>query len=74
PGSREDEDALDLRNKTLMERIQSGGEAFVSGTAMGGRFALRACVLHDETDEEDIDALVEIVRREGRIVFEEERA
>ena len=73
-GSREDEDALDVRNKTLMERIQSGGEAFVSGTAMGGRFALRACVLHDETDEEDIDALVEIVRREGRIVFEEERA
>ena len=73
-GSREDLDALDLRNKALMERIQSGGEAFVSGTVMDGRFALRACVLHDETDEEDIDALVEVVRREGRIVFEEERA
>jgi aromatic-L-amino-acid decarboxylase len=57
-----------------MERIQSGGETFVSGTTVHGKFALRACVLHDETDEEDIDALVAIVRREGRRIFEEERA
>jgi aromatic-L-amino-acid decarboxylase len=72
--ARGDAPALDAPNKTLMERIQSGGETFVSGTTVHGKFALRACVLHDETDEEDIDALVAIVRREGRRIFEEERA
>jgi hypothetical protein len=48
-----------------MERIQAGGEAFVSGTTIRGRFALRACILHDGTSEADVDALVEIARREG---------
>jgi aromatic-L-amino-acid/L-tryptophan decarboxylase len=75
PGpARRDDAALDRINKELMERIQSGGEAFVSGTSVGGRFALRACVLHDGTDEGDVDALVDIVRREGSKLFEEERA
>jgi aromatic-L-amino-acid/L-tryptophan decarboxylase len=72
-GTRANVAALDALNKTLMERIQSGGEAFVSGTTIGGRFALRACVLHDATQERDIDALVEVVRREGRTLFEKER-
>ena len=72
-GSRAGDAALDALNKILMERIQSGGEAFVSGTTIGGRFALRACVLHDATREEDIDALVDVVRREGRTLFEKER-
>src|SRR6266446_3043460 len=59
------DDRLDALNKAVMERVQAGGEAFVSGTTIGGRFALRACVLHDGTTEEDIDALVEIARRAG---------
>jgi glutamate/tyrosine decarboxylase-like PLP-dependent enzyme len=71
--TRADDAALDALNKTLMERIQSGGEAFVSGTTIGGRFALRACVLHDATQDRDIDALVDVVRREGRTLFEKER-
>ena len=56
---------LDALNKEVMERVQAGGEAFVSGTTIGGRFALRACVLHDRTTEADVDALVEIARRAG---------
>jgi aromatic-L-amino-acid/L-tryptophan decarboxylase len=71
--ARADGAALDALNKALMERIQTGGEAFVSGTMVGGRFALRACVLHDGTRDRDIDALVEVVRREGRTLFEKER-
>lgn len=59
------DERLDALNKSVMERIQAGGEAFVSGTTIRGRFALRACILHDGTSEADVDALVEIARREG---------
>jgi hypothetical protein len=45
-----------------MERVQVGGEAFLSGTVLRGRFALRACVLNYGTTEEDLAALVEVVR------------
>jgi glutamate/tyrosine decarboxylase-like PLP-dependent enzyme len=62
---RGDESRLDALNKAIMEEIQAGGEAFVSGTVLRGRFALRACVLHYGTTAEDIDALVDVVRRTG---------
>lgn len=62
---RGNEDRLDAINKAAMERIQAGGEAFVSGTTLRGRFALRACILHDRTTEADVDALVEIARHAG---------
>ena len=65
PSLRGKDEGLDALNKAVMERVQAGGEAFVSGTTIRGRFALRACVLHDETTEADIDALVEIARRAG---------
>jgi aromatic-L-amino-acid decarboxylase len=60
-----DEARLDALNKAIMEEMQAGGEAFVSSTVLRGRFALRACVLHYGTTEQDIAALVEIVRRTG---------
>jgi glutamate/tyrosine decarboxylase-like PLP-dependent enzyme len=62
---RGDEARLDALNKAIMEEMQAGGEAFVSSTVLRGRFALRACVLHYATTEEDIDALVAVVRRTG---------
>src|SRR5438552_5641982 len=30
-------------NRTLIERLQLGGKAFLTSTALRGRFALRAC-------------------------------
>lgn len=65
PSLRGQDERLDALNKAVMERVQTGGEAFLSGTTVRGRFALRACVLHDETSESDVDALVEITRRAG---------
>jgi glutamate/tyrosine decarboxylase-like PLP-dependent enzyme len=59
------DERLDRLNKAVMERVQAGGEAFLSGTIVRGRFALRACVLHDRTSQADVDALVEITRRAG---------
>ena len=56
---------LDALNKTLVERIQTDGRVFLTGTVLRGRFALRACVLHYGTTEADVDALIDIVRETG---------
>ena len=65
PGWAEDATKLDSLNKLLVERIQAEGQAFLTGTVLRGRFALRACVLHYGTTEADIDALIGIVREAG---------
>jgi hypothetical protein len=56
---------LDSLNKLLVERVQAEGRAFLTGTVLRGRFALRACVLHYGTTEADVDALIAAVRETG---------
>jgi aromatic-L-amino-acid decarboxylase len=62
---------LDALNKTLVERVQAEGRVFLTGTTLGGRFALRACVLHYGTTEADVDALVAAVRATGATLARE---
>lgn len=57
-----DEEALDALNKTIMERMQAGGTAFLTNTTLAGRFVLRACVLHYGTTEQDIDSMLQAVQ------------
>jgi glutamate/tyrosine decarboxylase-like PLP-dependent enzyme len=63
---RADEPALEDLNRRLLRRVQLGGEAFLSGTRLAGRFALRACIVNDRTREADVQALVDAVLRQGR--------
>jgi aromatic-L-amino-acid/L-tryptophan decarboxylase len=65
PDSHADDDMLNRLNKTLMEEIQRGGQTFLTSTELSGRFALRACVLHYETNEQDLIALIGLVRAAG---------
>lgn len=76
---RSDPERLDGLNKRVMEQLQSEGRAFLTATVLGGRLALRACVLHYQTSEADVDALIEAVREAGaKLVrsreFDESRA
>jgi aromatic-L-amino-acid/L-tryptophan decarboxylase len=57
-----DEEALDARNKKIMEGMQAGGAAFITNAVLAGRFVLRACVLHYDTTERDIDMMLQAVR------------
>jgi glutamate/tyrosine decarboxylase-like PLP-dependent enzyme len=59
---------LDALNRTLLERVQSGGEAFVSNAVIGSRYVLRACIVNFNTTGDDVRALVDIVARLGREV------
>jgi aromatic-L-amino-acid decarboxylase len=56
---------LDGLNEELLERLQAGGEVFVSNAIIDGAYFLRACIVNFRTTEDDIRALPEIVKRVG---------
>jgi glutamate/tyrosine decarboxylase-like PLP-dependent enzyme len=56
---------LDALNARVVERLQLGGELFVSNAVIGGRYLLRACVVNFRTTLEDAEAVPVIVARVG---------
>jgi glutamate/tyrosine decarboxylase-like PLP-dependent enzyme len=72
-GSEDVESYLNELNAELLDRLQLGGEAFVSNAVIGDKFALRACVVNFRTTLEDIEALPGIVTRIGEEVDAELR-
>ena len=62
---RGDDSGLDLLNQAIMEDLQVGGQAFLAGTDIHGRFALRSCALHYALDEGHVQAIVDAVRDAG---------
>ena len=60
--------AIDDVNREILERLQSGGEAFVSNAVVDGKQVLRACIVNFRTTDEDVEALPGIVARIGRAV------
>jgi aromatic-L-amino-acid/L-tryptophan decarboxylase len=65
---------LDALNRELLDRLQRGGEVFVSNAVVGGRYALRACIVNFHTDVADVEALPEIVARVAQDVDAELRS
>ncbi|MBL9035219.1 MAG: cytochrome D ubiquinol oxidase subunit I, partial [Rhodospirillaceae bacterium] len=57
--------ALDTLNDRIAEAVSESGEAHLPTTRVHGKTALRACFLHYENDEGDVEHLVELVRRLG---------
>jgi aromatic-L-amino-acid/L-tryptophan decarboxylase len=65
-GNPDTEQQLDALNRELLDRLQRGGEAFVSNAVVTGRYALRACIVNFHTSDADVHALPNIVVRLGR--------
>jgi glutamate/tyrosine decarboxylase-like PLP-dependent enzyme len=63
--SADGEEAMVSMNRALLERLQLGGEAFITSTELGGRFVLRACIVNDRSTRDDVDRLLAEVRRIG---------
>jgi aromatic-L-amino-acid/L-tryptophan decarboxylase len=57
---------IDALNRHLVDRVQGSGEAFVSNAMVGGRYALRACIVNFNTREEHVYGLPDIIARMGR--------
>ncbi|WP_119301382.1 pyridoxal phosphate-dependent decarboxylase family protein [Dongia deserti] len=60
-----DDPALDDLNGRISEAISASGKAHIPTTRVHGRIALRACFLHYENDESDVEHLIALVRRLG---------
>ena len=57
---------LDELNREILDRLQRGGETFVSNAVVGGRYVLRACIVNFHTAQADVEAVPDIVARIGR--------
>lgn len=73
PPGEQVESYLNDLNEELLNRLQSGGEAYVSNAVLQGRMLLRACIVNFRTSVSDIVALPEIITRLGREIDTELR-
>ena len=64
---------LDALNRELVDRLQRGGEIFISNAVVDGHYILRACIVNFHTTQTDVEAVPEIVARIGREVDAELR-
>jgi aromatic-L-amino-acid/L-tryptophan decarboxylase len=60
-----DDSALDDLNERISEAISGSGEAHIPTTRIHGKTSLRACFLHYENDEGDVEHLITLTRRLG---------
>ncbi|HSG49796.1 MAG TPA: aminotransferase class V-fold PLP-dependent enzyme [Longimicrobiales bacterium] len=52
-------EALDAWNEAIQDRVVAEGTAMISSTRIGGRFALRFCILNHRTTRDDVDAVLD---------------
>jgi aromatic-L-amino-acid/L-tryptophan decarboxylase len=61
--------ALDRENRRILERINARKRVYLTGTMVGGRFAIRICVLsfrtHQDRMEQALDDIRAALREEG---------
>src|SRR5438477_923979 len=59
----ESAEAIDAFNERLLIALQRDGSSYLSNAALGGRFALRGCVLNYRTTLRDMEILLDDLRR-----------
>ncbi len=60
PDGASEEDVARL-NRAILDRLQLGGDAFITSTELKGRFVLRACIVNYRSTREDADRLIDAV-------------
>ena len=60
PSGVDNEATLERINASLTERIERGGEAFISTARVRGRYALRLCILNHSTSQAEVDRALEL--------------
>lgn len=72
PGRVEDEQAIATLNRAILDRLQLGGDAFITSTELRGSFVLRACIVNYRSTRDDIDRLIAAVLKIGAAVSQSE--
>jgi glutamate/tyrosine decarboxylase-like PLP-dependent enzyme len=65
-GQPEVDEYLDELNQETQARLEKGGELFVSGAVVNGKYVLRPCIVNFRTSLEDVTALPHIIRKTAR--------
>jgi glutamate/tyrosine decarboxylase-like PLP-dependent enzyme len=67
-GTAQDDPHLDRLNARIQERVVESGVAMISSTVLGGKFALRLCILNYRSSVEDVaralQAIVQVAQEE----------
>lgn len=64
---------LNRLNEQVLDRVQRGGDAFVSNAVVRGRYVLRACIVNFHTQSADVEALPDIIAKAGRALYQTSR-
>ncbi|MBP2704208.1 amino acid decarboxylase [Microbispora sp. RL4-1S] len=57
-----DDGAVEALNRAIPAAVQRRGRAFLTGTRLSGSAVLRACILHPDTTEGDLQVLLDEIR------------
>jgi hypothetical protein len=60
PSGADDEATLERINASIAERIERGGEVFISTARVRGRYVLRLCILNHSTSQAEVDRALEL--------------
>ncbi len=71
PDANETMEYLNELNEKLLNRLQAGGEVFLSNAIVNGKYCLRVCIVNFRTNYSDLETLVKIVLREGQNIYKE---
>jgi aromatic-L-amino-acid decarboxylase len=71
PGNKEKESHLNTLNEALLDELQKSGELFLSNAIVEEKYCLRACIVNFRTSRQDIEEIIEIIVREGRMKHQE---
>ena len=66
----ESSQAIDAFNERLLVALQRDGTSYLSNTTLSGRFALRGCVLNYRTRPQDMEILLDDLRRVAKSLFQ----
>jgi glutamate/tyrosine decarboxylase-like PLP-dependent enzyme len=62
------EEQVVAANRAILERLQLGGEAFITSTELAGRFVLRACIVNYRSTRADVERMLDAVKAIGAAV------
>ncbi len=65
---------LNELNTDLLTRLQESGAVYFSNAVIDDQFLLRACIVNFRTTGADVDAIPDVVAREGRLLHASKRA
>ncbi len=64
---------LNALNEALLNKLQQGGQVFLSNAIVKEKYCLRGCIVNFRTSKKDIEEMIEIIVREGRKMHKELR-